>query len=216
MLRRHMASSTRPSRPRDPTSRGRRAAVRSVRLAGWLALALHFGSLGDVFADVAPDNPRAALRTVHVVLVGDAALDPVLGQRIASWFDPGAFRVELELAPRLDAQRILAPAPLYGAEVWVTVRPQGARIYFVRGAKERRTVAYLVRDMQLERGLDEMGAERVGEAIHFSVLALLEGHASSEREEVIHALENDAPKAVESATPPLANPAVAPLPHPEP
>jgi hypothetical protein len=142
----------------------------------------------------APPPPAATARTVRVELVAEAALDPVFPRRIASWFDPGAFRVEVRAVPRLDAERVLSPEPDAGAVVWVTLKAaQGARLYFVRGTKERDAPSYLVRDIRLERGLDEIGAERVAEAIHFSVLALIEGSLSSDRADVVHALESDAP-----------------------
>jgi hypothetical protein len=147
-----------------------------------------------------------------VALVADAAQDPTLARRIASWFDKSPYRVEVETVPELDAERILSPASKSAARVWITVRgvasassssassPGGrrARLYFVRGG-DRGPATYLVRDIGLERGLDEMGAERIAEAIHFSVLALIEGGASTERSEVVQALETDAPDTVNRA-----------------
>jgi hypothetical protein len=111
--------------------------------------------------------------------------------------------------PRLDAERVLSPQPGSCAWVWVTLRAdRGARVYFVRGTAEQGAPSYLVRDIRLEHGLDEIGGERVAEAIHYSVLALLEGSASNDRAEVIRALEGDA---AEGRTPP-AKDVVAPAP----
>jgi hypothetical protein len=158
-----------------------------------------------------PDSPpstRGAC-SLYVALVGDAALDPILGRRITSWFDRSSFRVEVRDVPRLDAERVLSPQPGSCAWVWVTLRAErGARVYFVRGTAEQGAPSYLVRDIRLEHGLDEIGGERVAEAIHYSVLALLEGSASNDRAEVLRALEGDA---AEGRTPPAKN-AVAPAP----
>jgi hypothetical protein len=150
-------------------------------------------AFGDRRGRAAPDQAASrAACTVTVALVGDAALDPLLARRIASWFDRGSFRIDVRAVPRLDAERVLSPQPGSCAWVWVTLRAdRSARVYFVRGV-EHDALSYLVRDLRLEHGLDEIGSERVAEAIHFSVLALLEGGVSSDRADVVRALEGDA------------------------
>ncbi len=169
-------------------------------------------TLGRGVASAAgPDSPPSTRGpcSLYVALVGDAALDPVLARRITSWFDRSPFRVEVRNVPRLDAERVLSPQPGSCAWVWVTLRAdRGARVYFVRGTAEQGAPSYLVRDIRLEHGLDEIGGERVAEAIHYSVLALLEGSASNDRAEIMRALEGDA---AGDRTPP-AKDVVAPAP----
>src|SRR6201999_2079048 len=52
---------------------------------------------------------------------------------------------------------------------------------------------YLLRDLTLEHGLDEVGSEELAQAVHLSTVALLEGQLSTTREQVERSLQDAAP-----------------------
>src|SRR3954471_12962157 len=130
MLLQHMQSSRIRTRDRDPRSGDAASSFRPWRLPACTAV---LAAVAVLFpraeADAPPTETTRTLRSIQVALVGEAALDPVLGRRITSWFDVDAFRVEVQLEPRLDPERVLSAAPTTGARVWVMLRPQGARVY---------------------------------------------------------------------------------------
>jgi hypothetical protein len=138
---------------------------------------------------------------ISVQVVGALGQDAVLRQRIASWFEADPFQVKVEPTARLDTRGVLAPEHGALVKVWVTRRSDKlARLYFASTSSDTGQVRYLIRDLELERGLDEVGAEEIAQAVHLSALALLEGQLESSREEVERALESE-PEA-EPSTPP--------------
>jgi hypothetical protein len=68
-----------------------------------------------------------------------------------------------------------------------------------------------LRDLPLQQGLDEIGAEQIAQAIHFSTVALLEGQLESSRAELERSL-----KAEEIPPPPPPPRPSTPAPPPEP
>jgi hypothetical protein len=74
--------------------------------------------------------------------------------------------------------------------VWITSGKSGnARIYFATTRRSGRDPVYLVRDLQLPHGLDELGAERIAQVLYLSTVAILEGLAETRREEVERTLK---------------------------
>jgi hypothetical protein len=169
--------------------------------------------LGMFFVALLPRTVRAEPRArIEVTLVDAAAADPTLGARIASWFDAARFDVELARATQLDPATVLAPASGEGVRVWVTlVDVQHARLYFAALEASGERTLYLLRDIALDAGLDELGSERIATVLHLSSLALLEGQLESERESVEASLHVEPPP---PAAPPPATPAPAPTPQP--
>jgi hypothetical protein len=91
-------------------------------------------------------------------------------------------------------------------QVWVTRRSDKlARLYFA--SAESGTVRYLLRDLELERGLDEVAAEELAQSVHLSTLALLDGQLETSREEVEQALKTDQDPAEPSRAAAPATPA---------
>ena len=128
-------------------------------------------------AHAEPSEPPAVTATavpVEIVLVGRAARDASLANRIKSWFGADAalsFATEKELA----ADRVLGPHPAGGVAVWITLRTaREARLYFAAAGEAREPTRYLIRDVPLDDGLDEIGSERVAQVVHSSVTALVE------------------------------------------
>ena len=130
---------------------------------------------------------------IEIFLVGELGSDPTLPRRITSWFDRTAFRVTVTSAPKLDVDRVLKPRGDFVLEAWVAlVDKTQARLYFSFAEPHDHRTVYLLRDLRLEAGLDEIGAERIAEVLHLSVLALIEGQAESPREELETTLARDA------------------------
>jgi hypothetical protein len=122
---------------------------------------------------------------VEVMLVGEVGRAPAFSRRVTSWFDPERFRVSVRAVARLDHSQILSPKRDGAVYVWVLLRnASGARLYFATASGSQGGATYLLRDLRLDSGLDEMGAERIAQVLHLSTVALLEGQAASRREEV--------------------------------
>lgn len=131
----------------------------------------------------------ASVQVIEVNLVAPIGNEPTLAERIASWFDPEHFRVRVECAPALDAKQILEPQGDAIVHVWVALDGDRlARLFFATSSQTHATTTYLVRDLPLDQGLDEIGKERIAEVLHFSTLALLEGGEHSDRSDVQRAL----------------------------
>jgi hypothetical protein len=133
---------------------------------------------------------EAGLQTIRVVLVG---AEPVstFSRRLASWF-ASTTRVTVRNESRLDADRILGPKDESGVYVWIELRSSAlGRVYFVVSEKNARQ-RFLVRDVALENGLDELGVERLAQVIYSSVLALWQGRVQSPQAEVERRLASSA------------------------
>ena len=167
----------------------------------WLACSLFvIGWLLPRESVALPDGPRR----VDVVLVGQLAADPVFATRITSWFAAEKLRVSVRHARWLDPKEVLAPTNDAAVHVWVTLSDSSlARLYFSSEHGAAGGVTYFLRELRLESGLDEIGAEHVAEVLNLSTLAFLEGQAQSAKEELERTLRAE-PAA--EATPPPAKP----------
>jgi hypothetical protein len=126
----------------------------------------------DGVARAQSSGPISGATRVEIVLVGRAASDGSLAERIRSWFGPDAV-LSITNETTLAADRVLGPHST-GVAVWVTLRAESARLYFAAHGDEQEATRYLVRDVPLDAGLDEIGSERVAQVVHSSVTALLE------------------------------------------
>jgi hypothetical protein len=129
------------------------------------------------------DQGESASIPVRVILIGDAGDQGELESRIRSWF--GA-EVPLTVVRQRDlvTEQVLSPEP-GRVSVWVTPRSSTqARLYFVVPAGDDSSARYLIRDVPLGEGLDEVGSERIAQVVHSSVSALLVGEVESTRQEV--------------------------------
>ena len=172
-----------------------------ARRSPWLTLVLlFFGSLLTRVAGAQADEPRR----VEVVLVGQLAADPVFAARVTSWFAADQFRVTVRPARWLEPKQVLAPTSDAAVHVWVTLSDgRLARLYFSSGTGSASNATYFLRELRLESGLDEIGAEHVAEVLNLSTQAFLEGQAHSEREELEQTLRAEpAPAASPKPAPP--------------
>ncbi len=152
----------------------------------------------------ATDAVAPARARVRVRLVGTLSRDATLRARIQSWFDPGAYEVTLQGATYLDPNQVLAPESGLLVEAWITERSRNSlRLYFASFDAKTRKTRYLLRDIALQRGLDEVAAEELAQAVHLSASALVEGELMTAREQVEESLR-EAPAAAPGQTEPPA------------
>jgi hypothetical protein len=154
---------------------------------------------------------------VDVVLVGALGDDPVFASRVTSWFSVERFHVSVRRARFLDPKQVLSPSGDAAVHVWVTQSGKTlARLYFASASSSAAGNSYFLRELRLENGLDEIGAEHVTEVLNLSTQAFLEGQAQSERELLEQTLKAEpAPEPgppPAAAAPPSAKPSPAPRP----
>ena len=153
---------------------------------------------------------HAGGRTVSVTLVGIRAEKAAIDALLTEWFELGAFDLVTRWQPTLRVDDVLG-SKAEGAElrIWLVLMGKArARVYFADAAGER----FLVRDVPLRDGLDELGRERVAQILSSSAQAFLARSLSSSREEIQRTFAE--PTAADP-TPP-AKPATAPGANQEP
>lgn len=142
----------------------------------------------------------ASTREVEVVLVGTIGREATLPERIRSWFDPRKFVVSVRTSDTLDVGRVLGPSGDRAAHVWITsARPEHARFYFALASENEATTLYLMRDLPLEHGVDELAAERIAQVCFLSTVALVEGQAESRKADVEKSLRAEQAASAEGA-----------------
>ena len=139
-----------------------------------------------------PVAASAPNHVIEVLLAGALGRDPSLSVRIASWFEPTLFSVSVRAVPAPNPARILAPERPGAIYVWVTLGPGSARLYYATLPAAGARPMYLVRELKLSNGLDEIGAEHIAEVLHLSTVALIEGAAQSDLREVEDRLKREA------------------------
>lgn len=181
-------------------------------------LALVIGTVSATFGTTAsaqPSEPAAessAPTPVEIVLVGGAGKDASLDARIQSWFGPET-ALSISRERMLMAESVLAGRSSRGVTVWVTLRTRNdARLYFAAASESEEPTRYLLRDVPLNDGLDEVGSERVAQVVHSLVTAIIDDSADVvARPDIERELAPPLPPPVPTATdgPVDAPPAVA-------
>src|SRR6187399_31157 len=134
---------------------------------------------------------EAGVRQVHIALVGKLMGQPALPERFTSWFDASRYRVDVREQPTLDTEKVLSPPPDGAVYVWVTLRTDTeARLYFATANADTAPL-YSLREVTLDSGLDEVGAERLSQIVHLSTLALFDGQGEHERAQVARMLQEE-------------------------
>jgi hypothetical protein len=177
--------------------------------AGALALAF-VTSAGDGRAaptqapepeETAADSGNPA--TAVVVLIGPAADGPELGDVLSELLERQHIRPEIVLEERFDPSSLLSEGET-DSRVWVFVVVHGghqARLYF-RGPLGKR---FLLREVSLKNGLDEVGRELIAQIVETSSVALLRSTAGITRDEAKASLEKE-----RASTEPTPSPTVKP------
>jgi hypothetical protein len=181
---------------------------------------LSLAALAQPSAGTEPVRGVRAAMPVDVVLVGRSGTEGSLAERIKSWFGAGA-TLSITSEEKLVAERVLGPLPKRRVAVWVTERTPGeARLYFAVTGETEGATRYLIRDVPLNQGFDEIGSERVAQVVHSSVTALIEGSVEvAERPEIereLAPLEPEKPSLARPHPPVFVAPPPAPKKTPPP
>jgi hypothetical protein len=148
---------------RDP-SRARAARRTAICVVGVL-----FTPLGGASAHAEGERP------VVEIAVGAARGDASLEEVVRGLLAPLGVELRWSVVPRIDPEQVLtAPdaASRVIARVWIDVsRPARAAIFI----SDRTSDRFVVRFLDLERGLDEVARESLGQIVESTVDALLSG-----------------------------------------
>jgi hypothetical protein len=146
-------------------------------------------------------DPARANLLVITVITPDSDV-PTLRERVGSWFNDGT-QVSVGVAGELPSERIFVASP-HEMKVWVVpVSPERAVVMFSAAAATE-PARYLLREVRLVNGFDELGLERVASVIHSATVALREGVEGSERPQVEKELVSAGLLHGAATSPPLA------------
>jgi len=160
-----------------------------IRIAALCAALFFCGVSG---AEPAP--AWSALARIDVTLVGEAAQAKQMNALLSSWLSAEPAQITIDQTTRLRAEDVLNAANEPGTlRIWLVLASrQRARLYFA-DPNDRR---YLVRDLPLHDGLDELGREQLAQVLMSSIQAFRDRTASSSPAEVQHTFEPARPKPV--------------------
>ncbi len=159
------------------------------------------------------DATQAAPPQVEIAVVGETPNADALAARIVSWFHGAAGHAHSSSQKELDSSTVFAPTAVPGVRVWVVIRSAAsARLFFAVEEQPGGAPRYLVNDIALDTGLDELGMEQLAQVVYLSAMALWAGNVESSRSEVEASLRQTS---VVSTEPTLAAP-VAAAPRAEP
>jgi len=134
------------------------------------------------------DGASTSVVDAEVALIGDVGQSKQLESLLRELLTRHGVHPRFSARERLDESELLELPSGAGsghARVWITVPSrQLARLYFADPELQR----YLVREVPLRDGLDELGRERIAQVVESATLALLQGAPSLSREEVRSAL----------------------------
>jgi hypothetical protein len=137
----------------------------------------------------APEPTRGArentLPSVTLAVVGDPGDAAAVDARVVSWFHEQGTPTRSSRQPAVDAGAVFSPTGEPGVRIWILLKlPALVRVFFAVEEPANRPLRYLVRDVALDGGLDELGLEQVAQVVNLSALALWAGNLESSRQEV--------------------------------
>jgi hypothetical protein len=170
--------------------------------------AIAFGSVQAHAEPPAADRGLPAQARVSITLVGRASLAMELDDLLLEWFDTDQVRVDIRRQPSVDRSEILATAAdPQMLRIWMALVGGSARLYYADPAGER----FLVRDIPLRNGLDELGREHVVQVLVTSAEDFVSRRISSTAQEVEMSLPPPARPVERPVVPPPPPPASAPI-----
>jgi len=151
----------------------------------------------------------AAEPGVRVHLMGELGRDTKLEQLLSEWLGANDIRHEVVHQVELRLEDIKAPRGSGPAvRIWVIeIGPRRARLYFAEPDAQR----YLVRDVPLASGFDEVGREQIVQVVLASTLAFMDRAADTSLAELEQAMPARAPAAA-AAEPDVSSSAAPPAP----
>ncbi len=147
-----------------------------------LAFAFAFASASASAQDAGPASSAAAATRLAITVVTQDADVPTLQQRVSSWFSDGT-PVSVAVARELPAEGIFRSGP-HEVRVWVVRLSADRAMVVFSTAAELESARYLLREVRLVSGFDELGLERLASVIHAAFVALREGIEGSARPQV--------------------------------
>jgi hypothetical protein len=110
-----------------------------------------------------------------------------LGKLLTEWLARDQSRAEVRHEPTLGREQVLGSAPdTQTLRIWVVlINSRQARLYFADPAGQR----FLLRDVPLRDGLDELGRERLAQVLATSAQAFVEQRVSTSAAEVARTFE---------------------------
>lgn len=180
------------------------SACRSGALVFALALAPGLAHGADASPEVFGAAPEpTTLPHVDVAIAGSFPNAKIVGARVASWFAAQGIATQSEVGPEPSATWVLASTPTLGVRIWITLgSPTTARLFFSVQERAELPPRFLVQDVELRSGVDELGIERLAQVANFSAVAAWEGSAESSRREIEQGLGVEA-----APTPVMVTPA---------
>ena len=160
---------------------------------------------GDPRSEPAASSEPEPSTRVQVNLVGDLGADQSFAALLREWLDSSEIVHSIESQPSL-ALADLKTSQLTGppVRIWLVLKnSETLRLYLTEPREQR----YLVRDIPLSSGLDELGRERAAQVVLTSALAFLERRASTPWPEVEQAFKEPsaAPALAQADTTPRAS-----------
>jgi hypothetical protein len=177
----------------------------TVARAALLALCLVTRSAA---ADPDPAEPLTAV----IALIGAAGQSPELSAVLSELLERDGVHAQIASEERFDADALLSEGE-NDARVWVFVVLRGerrARLYF-RGPLAKR---FMLRELTLRSGLDEVGRELIAQVVETSTVALLHSEAGMSRDEVSASLAEERTPPPPPQEPRTVEPRRAPSPSP--
>ncbi|HEU5074877.1 MAG TPA: hypothetical protein VFU02_11895, partial [Polyangiaceae bacterium] len=143
---------------------------------------------------------------VRVSLVGEAYTRE-LSELLSEWLSIQHLQARIQPQPRLSLDDLLDSDDSSSVRVWLMLRSsKQARLYFA----DERGRRFHVRDVPLDRGLDELGREKVAQVVLASVLAFVDRSLpETSLEAVKHALAEAAAEPGAATRNPAATSALA-------
>jgi hypothetical protein len=174
----------------------------SARAARWGAGVLLLAAARPGRAEPAIEE-AAVLPRVELSVVGDDPNADALVARVGSWFEGQHTPTRTAHLLAVDSRTVLAADDAPGLRVWIVLRtPTECRVFFTVQERPRAAPRYLVSDVALDHGLDELGMEQVAQVVFLSGTALWAGTVESSPDEVKEGLLSaPAPRTAERAAP---------------
>jgi hypothetical protein len=119
-----------------------------------------------------------------LTIIAPAAIEGEVEARVLSWFKGQSTIVRAAQADTLDAAAVLARSAEAGIRAWIDLKdPAMAHVFFsVEDPPSGRR--FLVSDVPLPGGLDELGIEQLAQVVYLSAQGLWAGNVESTRQEV--------------------------------
>jgi len=137
-----------------------------------------------------------SLPRVDVSVVESACDASDLQTKVGSWFAGSKTTVSTHSERKLDPDSVLAPSPLQGVRLWIAARNSTTvALYFAVQPEPGVVPRFLVRDIALDHGFDELGMEQLAQVIFLSSLALWSGQLQSPKSQLEERLSIAAPAA---------------------